>query len=146
MFEELDKMIFKVCEEEGYTLEEVFDMPSNNELNVRRAEEELEICFPMDYRHFLIKYGSGGLGYFDFMGVEEDKNVASFTVVLLTIKYRNDGLKKNYVAIEYNGDYITCIDCDNGRVVTWSWLGDKRVCNLKENFEEYFMEKLKDYI
>jgi len=144
MFEDLDKLIFKVCEEEGYSLDEVFDLPSDNETNVIMAEEELGVVFPADYRYFLIKYGSGGFGYFDFMGVERSREVKSFTVVLLTLKYRSNGLKNNYVAIEYNGDYITCIDCDDGKIITWSWLEKDRITCAGNSFEDYFTGKLND--
>lgn len=147
MYEELDQMLETVCADEEMELETIFDMPADNQGNVAKAETLLGIQFPEDFRHFLLKYGSGGMGSFTFMGIESAQaDEHAFTLVLLTTKCREQGMPKNLAVIEHNGDYVTCIDADNGSVVTWSWLGKQEVSRIADSFEDYFREKLEDYL
>lgn len=42
-----------------------------------------------------------------------------------------------------------CIDTlkeNKGQIVTWSWLDNGNIVKKADNFEEYFIEKLEDYI
>ena len=146
-YKNLDQMIQEVCENEDMDLNQVFDMPEDNRERIQRTEALLNLEFPEDFRHFLLKYGSGGMGSFTFMGIEAGKeDERTFTLVLVTLKYRDQGLPEYLAVIEYEGDFVTCINCEDGSIVTWSWFGKKEVCKTSDSFEAYFMEKLEDYL
>lgn len=147
MSERLDKMIMQACIEEGKELTKVFVMPEDNETNVCTAEMILGIHFPDEYRGYLLKYGSGGIGRFDFFGVEPQmSDTYPYSVIYNTQDCREKGLPLNYVVISNMGDYVYCVDCAEGKVYTWSWFGDKQFVLVNESFEGYFEEVLEDYI
>ncbi|WP_106495836.1 SMI1/KNR4 family protein [Lentibacillus sp. Marseille-P4043] len=61
-----------------------------------RAEQELEIKFPTEYKEFVKKYGSGGICGVQVEGVE-GADYAS--VVESTKRYRELGLPIKYIVI-----------------------------------------------
>lgn len=62
---------------------EVFDQV------IRNTEQILEVNFPLEYKLFIKKYGSGGICGVEVLGIE-DENYSS--VVESTKRYRNLGL------------------------------------------------------
>ena len=144
----LSELIEKVCEEEGVELDEIFDMPQEDNTDlIRQFEENFEVKLPADYKYFLTQYGSGGLGYFDFFGIESGKvDISDSTLAIITNECREKGMPKQLVVIEHLGDYVTCIDTlkSEGEVVNWSWLDDGKIVKIADNFETYFIGKLED--
>lgn len=125
-------------------------MPQRDNTNfISEFEQKFNVKLPEDYKFFLLKYGSGGMGCFEFFGIESQKNdIEQCTVSLMTLECRRKEMPKNLVVIEHNGDYVTCIDTlkDSGnQIVTWSWV-DGRSAGKAENFEMYLTEKLEDYL
>ena len=147
-YEKLDELIEQVCEEEGVELDEIFDMPQeDNSSMIRQFEEKFAVKLPEDFKYFLSKYGSGGLGYFDFFGIELGKDdVNNTSLAFITNEYREKGMPNQLVVIEHNGDYVTCIDTlkHEGEVVSWSWLDADGIVKISDSFEAYFIEKLED--
>ena len=151
MYERLSSLIGQVCEEEGVELEDIYDMPKvDNQDMVVQLEKSFGIELPDDYKYFLKTYGSGGMNDYDFFGIESRaKDVSQCTVALMTAECRKKGMPNNLVAILHGGDYVTCIDTigdSNSQIVTWSWFDAGKVIKIANNFEEYFIEKLEDYL
>ena len=150
-YKRLSDLLEQVCLDEGVELNEIFDMPQKDNTNlILQFEKKFEVKLPEDYKFFLLKYGSGGMENFDYFGIELKKcNIDMCTVSLMTSEYRKKGMPNNLVVIEYDGDYITCIDTlkeNKGQIVTWSWLDNGKIVEKADNFEEYFIEKLEDYV
>ena len=148
-YERLDDLIGQVCSEEDLDINDIFDMPRRDNSNlILQFEEKFNVKLPDDYKFFLLKYGSGGMDDFDFFGIESKKdNIDMCTVALITLEYRKKGMPDSLVVIEYNGDYVTCIDTlkdSDNQIVTWSWLDNGKVLKKANNFEKYFIEKLED--
>ena len=147
-YEKLDELIEQVCEEEGVEVDDIFDMPQeNNSSMIGQFEEKFEVKLPEDFKYFLSKYGSGGLGYFNFFGVESGKDDANNTSLgFINNEYREKGMPNHLVVIEHNGDYVTCIDTSKseGEIVSWSWLDNDGIVKYSNTFEMYFIEKLED--
>lgn len=147
-YEKIDELIEQVCDEEGVELEEIFDMPQEDNTNlINQFEEIFEVKLPDDFTYYLSQYGSGGLGYFDFFGIESGKDdVKKSTLALMTLECREKGMPQNFVVIEHGGDYVTCIATskeDTSEIVKWSWM--KGVASkIADSFEDYFMGKLED--
>lgn len=148
-YEKLNELIEQVCEEEGVELEDIYIMPQeDNACKINQFEERFEVELPEDYKYFILKYGSGGLGYFDFFGIESGKeDVSKSTLALLTRECREKGMPEQLVVIMHNGDYVTCIDTSKkgeGEVVTWSWLDGGNIVKVADTFEAFFIERLED--
>ena len=82
-----------------------------------RAERELGVALPEQFLAFLECYGHGGLNGFEVLGVGSD---GSIIFLEETLEYRPYGLPTNLVAIENCDEWLECIDCDTGKVVSWS--------------------------
>lgn len=150
-YEKLQELIEQVCSEEGVGLTDIFDMPKRDNSNlISQFEEKYNVKLPGDYKFFLLTYGSGGMNDFDFFGIESKKDdVDSCSVAAATLGHRKKGMPEQLVVIEYDGDYVTCIDTSedsSNQIATRSWLDDGKVRKKADNFEMYFIEKLKDYL
>ena len=150
-YERLNELIEQVCSEEEQEVKDIFDMPQRDNSNlISQFEEKFNVKLPDDYKFFLLKYGSGGMNDFDFFGIESKKdNIDLCSVAVITLEHRKKGMPDSLVVIEYNGDYVTCIDTlesSNNQIVTWSWLDNGKVQKKADNFEKYFINKLEDYL
>lgn len=153
-YDEIDNMINQICEEEDIDKSLIFVIPSGEIDNkILEVEKILNLVLPDSYKWFLRNYGSGGMEDYDYFGIECDRDdVSMYTVVYMTEMYRKKGLDNYLVVIEYNGDYVTCIDTsqkdNNGEspIVTWSWLDNGKIIEKSDNFADYLKEKLKDYV
>ena len=153
-YKEIENLIEQVCEDEDVDIDMAYVIPDQSiENKIKEAEEILNVKLPKSYLWFLKNYGSGGLGDFDYFGIECDRDdVKMYTLVYLTMEYREKGLKESLVVIEDNGDYLTCIDTSivdqdgESPIVTWSWLDDGEIISKSTSFGSYFLEKLEDYI
>jgi hypothetical protein len=68
------------------------DAPSDAEID--RAEAEVGVPFPADYRLFLRRYGAAMVGPYPIFGLRpvEVMGVDSWSVVVMTRWYRDDGI------------------------------------------------------
>ena len=153
-YDELERKINIVCEDEGVSKSEIFCIPNRSiAKEICQAEEYLGLKFPNSYKWFLESYGSGGMDTFDFFGIESDReNIALFTVVYATDNYRKKGMKKELVVIQDYGDYVKCIDtskCDENNespIVNWSCYDRGDIDFVSDTFMNYFLEILEDYV
>ena len=68
----------------------------------------------------------------------------SMIFVDATLDYREDDLPKNLVVIENVDEWLTCIDCDTGKIVSWDFSG--YIQEEFEDFDEYLIDRMNDVI
>lgn len=108
---------------------------------IANAEAILNIKLPEQYITFLKMYGHGGIGGLEVMGFGL---TGRMIFVDATLDYREDDLPENLVVIENVDEWLTCIDCDTGKIVSWDFSG-----YIKEDFDdfdEYLISQMKDVI
>lgn len=108
---------------------------------VEMAEKTLSVKLPKQYIEFLQMFGHGGIGGIEILGVGL---TGRMIFVETTLDYRDEELPKNLVVIENVDEWLTCIDCNNGRIVTWDFSGyvkDDYAC-----FDDYLMSQMNDAI
>lgn len=88
----------------------------NNETR-QRAEDALNVHLPEQYVEYLKMFGHGGVAGVEILGVCQSGSLA---FVDSTQLYRRHGLPENLVIIENQDEWMTCIDCATGKIVSWS--------------------------
>ncbi len=82
-----------------------------------RAERALAVSLPEQYVEYLKTFGHGGVAGVEILGIGHD---GSPIFVDRTIFYRGYGLPENLVVVENQDEWLTCIDCDTGKIVSWA--------------------------
>lgn len=104
---------------------------------IAAAEEKLGVKLPEQYIDFLKEYGHGGIAGIEVMGVGL---TGRMLFVDTTLEYREDDLPDNLVVVENVDEYLTCIDCDTEKIVSWDFSG-----YIKEeysSFDEYLVDQM----
>ena len=94
---------------------------------IATVESILKVKLPSQYISFLQMFGHGGICGIEVMGIGL---TGRMIFVDTTIEYRDEGLPKNLVAIENVDEWLTCIDCNTGKIVSWDFSG-----YIKEDYE-----------
>lgn len=105
------------------------------------AENMLGVKLPQQYIAFLQMFGHGGIGGIEVMGVGLS---GKMIFVDTTLDYRNEDLPDNLVAIENVDEWLTCIDCNTEKIVSWDFSG-----YIKENyvcFDDYLTDQMNSAI
>ena len=108
------------------------------DMQLQTAENVLNVIIPDQYRVFLKEYGHGGIGGIEILGIGKN---GALLFVSETVKYREYGLAVNLVVVENCDEWIYCINCDDGKIISW--------CNgfvkpAYDSFEEYLEDRFKD--
>ena len=61
-----------------------------------------------------------------------------------TLDYRKYGLPENLIVIENCDEYVECIDCNTGEIVSWA-IGED-VLFSSPSFDDYLLDSLKEAI
>lgn len=85
------------------------------------AERDLNLVLPEQYFEYLKAFGHGGVGGVEVLGVGCD---GGLIFVENTLFYRKYGLPLNLVVIENHDEWLACVDCETGKIVTWSQGGE----------------------
>lgn len=108
---------------------------------IAAAENALDVKLPKQYIEFLQMFGHGGVGGFEIMGVGL---TGRMIFVDTTLEYRDEDLPKNLVVIENVDEWLTCIDCNTEKIVSWDFSG-----YIKEDydcFDDYLMDQMNNVI
>lgn len=108
---------------------------------IRSAESILNIKLPDQYVSFLKMFGHGGIGGLEVMGFGLTGRMG---FVDATMDYREEGMPGNLVAIENVDEWLTCIDCNTGKIVSWDFSG-----YIKEDydcFDDYLIDQMNSVI
>lgn len=63
-----------------------------------------------------------------------------------TEEHRPDGLPDGLVAVENCDEWLYCIDCSNGKVVSWSPYDGDGVVEVYEDFDSCLLDRFNDAI
>ena len=108
---------------------------------VTTAETVLNVKLPEQYVTFLKMYGHGGICGLEVMGIGL---TGRMIFVDTTMDYRDEKLPDNLVAIENVDEWLTCIDCNTEKIVSWDFSG-----YIKEDyacFDDYLMDQMNSAI
>lgn len=111
-----------------------FNYATVTDIMIAEAEKKLNVKLPEQYIAFLKQYGHGGIAGIETIGVGL---TGRMIFVEITLDYRKDDLPDNLVVIENVDEYLTCIDCNTEKIVSWDFSG-----YIKEDynsFDEYLI-------
>lgn len=104
---------------------------------INNAEATLGVKLPDQYVEFLKRFGHGGIGGIETIGVGL---TGRMMFVDTTLDYREEELPDNLVVIENVDEWLNCIDCNTGKIVSWDFTG-----YIKEDymcFDEYLIDQM----
>ena len=111
--------------------------------DIRKAEEALELSFPLEYKGFVKRFGSGGICGVEILGVEGPEYSS---VVEGTVRYRKLGLPNNYIVIENVDEFVYCLNTlEEYTVVRWDDVS-KREIKRYDSFDEYLQDSFQEAI
>ena len=108
---------------------------------ISMAEQNLNIKLPEQYITFLKMFGHGGICGLEIMGFGL---TGRMIFVDATLDYRKENLPQNLVVIENVDEWVMCIDCNTGKVVSWDFSG-----YIKEDyacFDDYLIVQMNSAI
>ena len=108
---------------------------------ITQTETALGIKLPEQYIEFLKNFGHGGIGGIEMLGVGLTGRMIFADE---TINYRDEGLPTKLVVIENVDEWLECIDCNTGKIVSWDFSG-----YIKEDydcFEDYLNDQMDNAI
>ena len=105
------------------------------------AESELNLTLPEQYVEYLNIFGHGGVGGVEILGVGCD---GTLIFVEDTVFYRKYGLPLNLVVVENHDEWLTCIDCSTGKIVSWSQ--DEETLPECDCFDDYIVEEFQEAV
>lgn len=135
-------------------LDELYNIIKNNESKgdftyvevtndmLNEAEKELKLKMPKEYVWFLQKFGHGGIGGIEVIGIGKNKTLA---FVKETLKYRMYGLPSELIVIENCDEWVYCINSIDEKIVMWSQ-GNSRYTEAYDNFEAYLKDRINDML
>lgn len=85
------------------------------------AEKALKVTLPAQYAEYLKAFGHGGVAGVEILGMGCD---GSMIFVDSTLRYRGYGLPENLIVVENCDEWLYCVDCSNGAVVSWEIDGE----------------------
>ena len=113
-----------------------------NDVIIAEAEKVLNVNIPEQYQWFLKRYGHGGIGGIETLGVGKNGKII---FVNKTLEFREYGLPNEMIVIENCDEWIYCIDTKNGNIDMWS-LGEKKCSLAYKDFFEYLIDRMNDAI
>ncbi len=106
-----------------------------------RAEKSLNVILPDQYVEYLKAFGHGGVAGVEILGMGCD---GAMIFVDSTTLYRGYGLPESLVVVENCDEWLYCIDCSNGAVVSWEIGGD--VKPEFDCFDDFLLSEYSDAI
>lgn len=105
------------------------------------AGQQLGVTIPQQFVDYLKEYSHGGVGGVEILGVGLTGRMAFLDT---TLDYRQYGLPHNLLAVENCDEWLYCLDCDTGEVVSWSEFDG--VLPGYPSFDDFLLEDLTDAI
>jgi len=105
------------------------------------AQRLLGVTIPQQFVEFLQRYSYGGIGGVTILGVGLDGSMAFLEE---TLDYRKYGLPHNLLAVENCDEWLYCLDCDTGEVVSWSQVDG--ILPGYPSFDDFLLQDLEDAI
>ena len=108
--------------------------------NVQATEAQtiLSLTIPAAYVEFLRMFGHGGICGIEVIGIGK---TGKLLFVEETLKFRSYGLPDYLIVIENCDEWVYCIDCRDGHIVSWS---DDIAEDCYNDFDTYLLDRFKD--
>lgn len=90
---------------------------------LEEAQNQLGMRIPGQFIDYLNAYSHGGIAGVEIMGVGLN---GAMVFVEATLRARAYGLPCNLLVVEDCDEWLYCIDCSNGTVVSWEIGGDAK--------------------
>ena len=135
MNKQIEELISSYEDDKDYTR-----MPLTDEM-ASTVKKELGVELPEQYVDYLNEYSHGGIAGVNILGIGLTGRIIFLDV---TKDYREEGLPKNFVAIENCDEWLYCLNCDTGEVYYWDWFGNER--KEFDSFDEFLLSEYKDAI
>ena len=114
-----------------------------SEDDIKLVEKSLGIIFPESYKWFILNYGSGGICGVEILGIE---NKEDSSVIHVTERYRKLGLENGCIVIEDLGEFIICIDTNDGdKIIRWDRVNKNKEYRY-DDFYEYLIDTFQEAI
>lgn len=105
------------------------------------AQRLLGVTIPKQFVEYLNEYSHGGVGGVEILGVGLTGTMLFLEV---TLDYRKYGLPHNLLAVENCDEWLWCLDCDTGEIVSWSQVDG--VLPGYPSFDDFLLQDLEDAI
>ncbi len=109
---------------------------------LNKAEKRLGVRLPEEYKYFLKKFGHGGIGGIEVLGIGKN-GVMIFEKE--TLRYRTYGLPNELIIVENCDEWVYCVNSLDGKVVMWS-SGSSGYSQVFDNFETYLYDRVNDML
>ncbi|RRF89142.1 MAG: SMI1/KNR4 family protein [Coriobacteriaceae bacterium] len=107
------------------------------------AQRLLGLTIPQQFVDFLHEYSYGGIGGITILGVGLDGSMAFLEE---TLSYRKYGLPHNLLVVENCDEWLWCLDCDSGEVVSWSQADGDDILPGYPSFDDFLLDDLQEAI
>ena len=124
-----------------YEVKGDFNYASVTDDMISDAEEILGVKLPNQYVDYIKMFGHGGIAGGEILGVGL---TGKMIFVESTLEYRADDLPGNLVVIENVDEWLMCLDCDTGKVVSWDFTG--YIKEEYDSFDDYLMDQMNNAI
>jgi len=108
---------------------------------VAEIQTDLGVTLPKQFLDYLAEYSHGGICGVEILGIGLTGR-AIFEEA--TIDYRKDGLPANYVVVENCDEWLYCIDCDTGEIVSWSMYDNDGSIPAYPDFDSFLLDSFKE--
>lgn len=120
--------------------DEMFAAGEISAAEAERIEKELDVELTGEYRSFLLKFGFI-MGYgVEILGCAKNGNS---NMLEQTLRFRKQGLEKNYIVIRNADEWVYCLDLNTGSITSWDPI-DKNHINEADGFYEYVVTELEE--
>ena len=118
-----------------------FNYASVTDKMIEDAEKQLGVKLPEQYIEYIKKFGHGGIAGLEIIGVGL---TGRMLFVESTLEYRAEELPDNLVVIENVDEWLMCLDCNTGKVVSWDFSG--YIKDEYDSFDDYLIDKMNSVI
>jgi hypothetical protein len=108
---------------------------------LEEAQNQLGLTIPSQFVDYLAEFSHGGIAGVVIMGVGLN---GSMVFVEATLNMRTHGLPESLLVVENCDEWLYCIDCSNGAVVSWEIGGE--VKQEFECFDDFLLSEYSDAI
>lgn len=127
----------------GYETEKDFTYAVASDNLIEDAENRLNVKIPKDFIWFLKKYGHGGIGGVEVLGVSKEMKSVFMEE---TLHYRQYGLPDKLIVIETLDEWLYCIDTSKKNEIVM-WFMDGEVSEgVYKSFADYLYDRTNDMI
>lgn len=132
--------------------EDVCDVgtPASEEL-INKAERFLQVTFPQDYRDFLSRWGTLGIGpleYYGIIGDDFESSSAPDAIWYTNRKRQTAGLPHELIVLNDSGDSLYCLDTSDptrSPVVVWD-IVSRQVAEIRaEGLFDYILAEANEF-